>query len=42
MNEREVILDSQPYCRACAGGAYYQAVGRNVILTYAVAQESAL
>jgi formylmethanofuran dehydrogenase subunit E len=24
MNEREVTVDGQPLCRACAGGSYYQ------------------
>ena len=24
MNERELIVDGQPLCRACAGGSYYQ------------------
>jgi formylmethanofuran dehydrogenase subunit E len=24
MNEREVMLDGEPLCRACAGGSYYQ------------------
>jgi formylmethanofuran dehydrogenase subunit E len=24
MNEREVILDGQPVCRACAGTSYYR------------------
>jgi formylmethanofuran dehydrogenase subunit E len=24
MNEREIILDGQTYCRACAGSPYYQ------------------
>ena len=24
MNEREIIVDEQPFCRACAGSPYYQ------------------
>jgi formylmethanofuran dehydrogenase subunit E len=24
MNEREIIVDGQPFCRACAGSPYYQ------------------
>ncbi len=41
MNEREVIVDGQPLCRACTGEAYYQMVGQHTILSYTL-QEAAL
>lgn len=41
MNEREVIVDGQPLCRACAGASYYQMTGAN-ILSYSFEQESAI
>jgi formylmethanofuran dehydrogenase subunit E len=41
MNEREVILDGQPFCHACAGGAYYQMIGSN-ILSYSFEHQSAI
>jgi len=28
MNEREIIIGRYKYCRACAGEAYYQALGQ--------------
>jgi formylmethanofuran dehydrogenase subunit E len=33
MNEREIIVDDQPYCRACAGQSYYQPVNQRVAIT---------
>jgi formylmethanofuran dehydrogenase subunit E len=41
MNEREIIVDGQAFCRACAGGAYYQLMEQN-ILSYAFEREPAL
>lgn len=41
MNEREITLDGQPLCRACAGGAYYQTAS-NVLLSYSLKQEAEL
>ncbi len=32
MNEREIIVDGQPYCRACAGQSYYQPVEQRVAI----------
>jgi formylmethanofuran dehydrogenase subunit E len=42
MNEREVIVDRQPFCRACAGSSYYHLEGQNVLLPYTFQHESAL
>jgi formylmethanofuran dehydrogenase subunit E len=42
MNEREVIVEGQSLCRACAGESYYQIAGQNIILSYAFEQETAL
>lgn len=42
MNEREVIVDGQPFCRACAGGAYYRPVAQDVTLTCVLPQETEL
>ncbi len=41
MNEREVIIDGEILCRACAGGSYYQMSGSN-ILSYSFEQRSAI
>ena len=40
MNEREVIVDGQPLCRACAGRTYYQLMESDVLLSYATEQEA--
>lgn len=42
MNEREVIVDGQPFCRACAGEAYYRPVAQDVVLTCVLPQETEL
>lgn len=41
MNEREIIVNGQPLCRACAGGAYYQTAS-NVYLPYPFEQKATL
>lgn len=42
MNEREVILDGQPFCRACAGEAYYRPVAQEGSLACVLPQETEL
>lgn len=42
MNEREVIVDGQPFCQACAGNSYYQLTGQHLMLSYAFSQQSEL
>jgi formylmethanofuran dehydrogenase subunit E len=42
MNEREIIVNGQPLCRACAGGSYYQLFEQNIILSYTLQQESTI
>ncbi len=42
MNEREVIIDGQPLCRACVGNAYYQLPGHPAIFSYALQPEAAI
>lgn len=39
MNERELLVDGQPLCRSCAGDSYYQLIGQNVFLQYALQPE---
>ncbi len=40
MNEREVIVDGQPLCRACAGEAYYRMAEQHTILYFAISEEA--
>ena len=42
MNEREVILDGQPLCRACAGAPYYQITRKNILMPCSLEQEAVL
>ncbi len=42
MNEREVIVDGQPLCHACAGESYYQLLEHDVILPYIFEHASTL
>ena len=41
MNEREILVDGQPLCRACVGGAYYQSTP-SILLPYALEQKAAV
>jgi formylmethanofuran dehydrogenase subunit E len=42
MNEREVIVDGQPLCRACAGESYCQLLEQDDILSYTFEQAATL
>jgi formylmethanofuran dehydrogenase subunit E len=42
MNEREIIVDGLPYCRACAGQSYYQPLRQRAAITYEWPQATAL
>lgn len=41
MNEREINVNGQPLCRACAGGSYYQ-VTSDVLLPYTTEQKATI
>ena len=41
MNEREINVNGQPLCRACAGGSYYQ-VTSDVLLPYTMEQKATI
>ena len=42
MNEREVIVDGQLLCSACAGRAYYQLPRPDIFLSYTFEQEATI
>jgi formylmethanofuran dehydrogenase subunit E len=41
MNEREIIIGGQPYCRACAGQSYYRPVEQRVAIACEMRQTTA-
>ena len=42
INEREIKKEYLILCRACAGASYYQPVGQDIILSYALHEKSTL
>jgi formylmethanofuran dehydrogenase subunit E len=39
MNEREILVNGQPFCRSCAGDSYYRLSGNDLILRYELQEE---
>ena len=42
MNEREILVEGQPFCRSCVGDSYYRLPEQDVILRYEMQQEPSL